>query len=121
MSSDGRYSESVGHAIAVTKPGDGSEATILILELAHECDRLQVRLTADANEMSRKFAEFAQKVANGWRADSPNGWSTLRDVDQGTATFQAKVDCLGAMVRAHLGSEGAKQFRAALEARTVKA
>jgi len=85
--------------------------------MAGECDRLEDSLLADAKFMERAWGEYAAKVEQGYRASPPHRYSTVNDVIENYAAFEAKVAFLVEAIRLAYGNEGVERFRKAREPR----
>jgi len=67
-----------------------TEQQLMLFRLAQDLDDLRGRTVVNAQEVSWRFAQYAEAVLHGQVFEPPTGWSNLKELDRDTATFAAK-------------------------------
>jgi hypothetical protein len=100
---------------AVTGDAEINERDWPLCSMATECDRLETSLAEDARLMAELWGAYAAKVEQGWSATPPHRYSTVNDVIENYAAFNAKVAFLVEAIRLGYGNDGVNRFRDAGE------
>jgi len=71
--------------------GNLDETTAELFRLAWELDGLRGRIQVGAETMAERFARYEKELSSGRLpiGEPPTGWSTLRDLERDSATYNA--------------------------------